>query len=36
MWLGIGINEILGEFKHINLPGYPLEYILYALEWILE
>jgi hypothetical protein len=23
MWHGIGIEEILGEFKHINLSGYP-------------
>ena len=36
MWHGIGIDEILRISKHINLPGYPLEYILYALEWILE
>ena len=36
MWHGISIDEILRKFKHINLPGYPLEYILYALEWILE
>jgi hypothetical protein len=36
MWHRIGINNILEKFKDINLPGYPLEYILYALEWILE
>jgi hypothetical protein len=36
MWHGIGIDEILRKFKDINLPGYPLEYILYALKWILE
>jgi len=36
MWHRIGINEILRKFKDINLPGYPLEYILYALKWILE
>jgi hypothetical protein len=36
MWHGISIDEILRKLKHINLPDYPLEYILYALKWILE
>jgi len=36
MWHGISIDEILRKLKQINLPGYPLEYILYALDWILE
>jgi hypothetical protein len=36
MWHGIDVDEILRKLKHINLPGYPLEYILYALKWILE
>jgi hypothetical protein len=36
MWHRIGIDNILEKFKDINLPGYPLEYILYALKWILE
>jgi hypothetical protein len=36
MWHRIGIDEILRKFKDINLPGYPLEYILYTLKWILE
>jgi len=36
MWHGIDVDKILRKFKDINLPDYPLEYILYALEWILE
>jgi hypothetical protein len=32
MWHGIDVDEILRKFKHINLPDYPLEYILYALD----
>ncbi len=38
MWRGKDINEILSEYVPLTreLPGYPLEYILKALDWILE
>jgi hypothetical protein len=38
VWRGKPVREILAEyggFAH-QLPGYPLEYILYALKWIFE
>ncbi len=38
VWHGENIEEILEKYKQqtSGLPGYPLEYILYALNWILE
>lgn len=38
MWKGGNIEDILNSLKNnsLDLPGYPLEYILYALNWILE
>lgn len=38
VWRGENIEEILNQHKEqvSDLPGYPLEYILYALEWILQ
>ncbi|MDW8136569.1 MAG: hypothetical protein RMI74_07255 [Thermodesulfobacterium sp.] len=37
-WQRKKVEEILKDYDEQvkNLPGYPLEYILYALEWILE
>jgi len=38
MWQGENVKEILKEYKTQTngLIGYDLEYILYALRWILE
>lgn len=38
MWGGKTIEELLAIYREPtqHLPGYPLEYILYALRWILE
>jgi len=38
VWKGYNIENILNSLKDEtkNLSGYPLEYILYALKWILE
>ena len=38
VWRGKNIESILNEYsdKTKGLPGYPLEYILVALKWILE
>jgi len=38
VWGGGDVAQILSEYevKTSGLPGYPLEYILYALRWILE
>ena len=38
VWEGRDVAKILNEYesKTSGLPGYPLEYILYALRWILE
>lgn len=38
VWRGENIEEILNQHKNqvSDLPGYPLEYILYALDWILQ
>lgn len=38
MWSGEDIQQILQQYNSCTsgLPGYSLEYILYALNWILE
>ncbi len=38
MWKGEDIKQILQQYNcfALDLPGYSLEYILYALNWILE
>ncbi len=38
MWQGEDIQNLMSEYKdNVNsLPGYSLEYILYALKWIFE
>lgn len=38
IWQGEAVKEVLKKYeKEVkNLPGYDLEYILYALNWILE
>jgi len=38
VWHGSKVQKVLEEFQQevLALPGYPLEYILYALFWILE
>jgi hypothetical protein len=38
VWHGIEVKEVLEKYKSkINsLPGYDLDYIIYALKWILE
>lgn len=38
VWMGKEVEEVLKSYKELtsSLPGYSLEYILYALKWILE
>lgn len=38
MWNGRSVTDILEEYNEEvkDLPGYSLEYVLYALKWILE
>lgn len=38
VWKGECVEEVLKKYKKDteDLPGYPLEYILYSLNWILE
>jgi len=38
IWHGNNVKDVLCKYKQhvLNLPGYDLEYILYALKWILE
>ena len=37
VWQGKQIETVLEKYKDIDkLPGYNLDYILYALKWILE
>jgi hypothetical protein len=38
VWRGKQVQEILAEYEGFTyqLPGYPLEYILYGLKWIFE
>lgn len=38
VWHGKPVEEVLGRYqgKVSGLPGYNLEYVLYALKWILE
>ncbi len=38
IWQGKNVKEVLKNYEPLTsgLPGYPLEYILYGLNWILE
>ncbi|MCX7732358.1 MAG: hypothetical protein N2248_04255 [candidate division WOR-3 bacterium] len=38
VWSGNDVRQVVAEYQHecSGLPGYPLEYILHALNWILE
>jgi len=38
VWHGRTVQDVLNEYQDFvfQLPGYSLEYILYALKWILE
>ncbi|MEM0348596.1 MAG: hypothetical protein QXE96_01420 [Candidatus Caldarchaeum sp.] len=38
VWQGANIADVVERFRHVvnDLPGYDLEYILYALAWIFE
>lgn len=38
LWRGESVEGILNRYRDqtSNLPGYSLEYVLYALRWILE
>lgn len=36
IWHGQGVEETLERWKDVELPGYPLDYVFYAMDWILE
>ncbi|MEO0021571.1 MAG: hypothetical protein ABIK48_05295 [candidate division WOR-3 bacterium] len=38
VWAGKDVREVITKYQHdcYGLPGYPLEYVLHALNWILE
>lgn len=36
VWSGEDVREVLEDLRNLQLPGYPAEYILYAMKWILE
>lgn len=36
VWRGKPVEEVLRRFQAVSLPGYSLEYMLYALRWIFE
>lgn len=38
IWKGTDVKEVMNMYEKslLDLPGYPIEYILYALRWILE